>query len=71
MEQIKNQHDELICWSKVYAKSSTAAKKMILSKLIERIEVSRGYEVNICFRISYAQFCGAVEEDVSPVETAV
>jgi len=71
MEQIKNQHDELICWSKVFAKSSTAAKKMILSKLIERIEVSRGYEVNICFRISYAQFCGAVEEDVSPVETAV
>ena len=70
MEQIKTQHDELICWSKVFAKSSTAAKKMILSKLIERIEVGRGYEVNICFRISYAQFCGVSEETKSDTDNA-
>ncbi|MBE6754462.1 MAG: hypothetical protein E7559_08980, partial [Ruminococcaceae bacterium] len=71
MAQIKLQHKELISWSRIFAQSSPGAKKMILSKLIERIEVGRDYELNICFRISYAQFCGAVEEDVSPAETAV
>ncbi len=44
---------------------------MILSKLIERIEVGRDYELNICFRISYAQFCGAVEEENLSDKTAV
>jgi len=71
MEQIKLQHKELVSWSKIFAQSSPGAKKMILSRLIERIEVGRDYELNICFRISYAQFCGAVEEDVLPAETAV
>jgi len=59
----------LICWSNVYAKSSTAAKKMILSKLIERIEVSRGYEINICFRISYTQFCGVPAETETDIDS--
>ncbi len=71
MSQIKLQHKELVSWSKIFAQSSTGAKKMILSKLIERIEVGRDYELNICFRISYAQFCGAVEDDNLSAETAV
>ncbi len=71
MAQIKLQHKELISWSKIFAQSSPGAKKMILSKLIERIDVGRDYELNICFRISYAQFCGAVEDDNLSAETAV
>jgi len=71
MTQIKLQHKELVSCSKIFAQSSPGAKKMILSKLIERIEVGRDYELNICFRISYTQFCGAAEkENVSDKTTA-
>lgn len=71
MAQIKLQHKELVSWSKIFAQSSPGAKKMILSKLIEKIEVGWDYELNICFRISYAQFCGAVEDNNLFAETAV
>ena len=43
---------------------------MILSKLIERIEVGQDYELDICFRISYAQFCGAAEKENVSDKTA-
>ena len=63
MAQIRLQHKELVSWLKIYAQSSVEAKKMILSKLIERIDVSRDYELNIHFRISYAQFCGVANDE--------
>lgn len=35
---------------------------MMLSKLIERIDISSSYELKICSPISYIQFCGIGEE---------
>lgn len=69
-KEIQTQYDDLVSWSQIYRSSSTEAKKMILSKLIERVEVEQGesvskYKVNIRFRISYAQFCGLVADDES------
>ncbi len=67
-KEIQSQYDELVSWSQIYCSSSIEAKKMILSKLIERVEVGKGeevskYRVNIQFRISYAQFCGLADDD--------
>ena len=69
-KEIQTQFDDLVSWSQIYRSSSTEAKKTILSKLIERVEVGKGetmhkYKVNIRFRISYAQFCGLVVDDES------
>ena len=63
MAEIEAQHEEILSWAKIFRSCSNEAKKMILSKLIERIEVGRDYDLKISFRVSYAQFCGICEDD--------
>ncbi len=66
-QEIQMQYDELVSWPQIYRSSTTEAKKMILSKLIERVEAGKGeevskYNISIHFRISYAQFCGLTDD---------
>ena len=50
-----HQYDELLEWANAYDKASISAKKMIVSNMIERVDVSRGYHLQIKFRISVEQ----------------
>lgn len=61
IEEIREQHKDIISWAEIYLTSTIESKKMILAKLIERVNVKRNYETDIIFRISYAQFFGIDE----------
>ena len=47
---------DLISWAETFDDASIATKHMIIARLVERIEVSADYEVQIKFRISVEQY---------------
>ena len=61
MASLSAQYDEIISWSELYDTASTAAKKMIVSALIERVDVYRGYKLHVEFTIDFEQFCKGME----------
>lgn len=56
MNHVNSQYDDLVEWSDLYSTSSLEAKKMIVGQLIQAVRVSRDYEIQIDFNISYSQF---------------
>ena len=49
-------YDEFAGWVEEYDQATLKRRRMILSRLFNRIEVSRGYEVKIEINMSYKQF---------------
>ena len=45
-------------WAETFADANLETKRMILARLIDRVEVARGYKLNIVFRLTYQQFMG-------------
>ena len=54
-QNAKAEIDEIRSWVDHYDESSVEAKHMVIARLIDRIEVGKGYEVHIQFRVSVAQ----------------
>ncbi len=54
--EIGNTYNEMLDWAYAYEKSSISAKKVIVSHLIERVDVFRGYKLKIKFRIGIEKF---------------
>lgn len=54
--EIAKKYDQILEWAYVYDNASMSAKKVIVSNLIERVEVRRGYDLRIKFSISLEQF---------------
>ena len=52
------QTEMLLSWADAFDEADVATKHMILGRLIERIEVGKGYKIHIQFRISLEQFMG-------------
>ena len=46
----------MISWAEMYDSASVESKKMIVSCLIRRVDVYRGYRVHIDFNIDFKQF---------------
>ena len=64
MDSVSKLYEELISFSDLYDSASFEAKKMIVNQLIRRVEVYRGYQLNITFNfdltpysIMYYVFC--------------
>ena len=57
-KETKAQIDEFLSWADCYKRSDRDVRHMIISRLIERVEISKGYKMNIKFRISLNQFLG-------------
>lgn len=53
---IKINYENLINWSEIFQNSNSETKKMITAYLIESVKVSRDYELDIKFNLSYEQF---------------
>lgn len=49
-------YDEVISYAQMYECAEFETKKMIISTLIERIEVSRDYQVKVTFNVTLEQF---------------
>ena len=57
LASLNAQYDEIISWSELYDTASIEAKKMIVSSLIRRVDVYRGYKLHIELTIDFEQFC--------------
>jgi DNA invertase Pin-like site-specific DNA recombinase len=47
---------ELLSWGACFDHANTETKHMILSRLIDRVEVGSGYKIQIHFKVAYEQF---------------
>ena len=53
---IAEKYDELLQWSEAYDKANMSTKKIIVSRMVDRVEVCRGYQLTIQLNISVEQF---------------
>lgn len=54
----KAQVDELLSWAECFDKADIGTKHLIVSRLIERVDLRTGYKLHIKFKISLKQFLG-------------
>ena len=54
-------YDDLLKWSAAYDTASMSAKKMIVSRMIDRVDVYRGYQLKLRLNISVEQFLVSLE----------
>ena len=62
LKTLSDSFDELISWAELYDEASFEKKKMIVNCLIKRVEVSRGYKLNIEFNIDFEQFMVGIDK---------
>ena len=53
--------DDVLHWAAMYNNADMAAKKMIVSRIIERVDMFRDYEIRITLNISIEQFLNTIE----------
>ena len=56
LEEKRKQARKLAEWSQFFEDAPEAQKRMILAEIIDRIEVRRGYQVTIKFKLTAQQF---------------
>ena len=62
LKQLREQYDEIISFAELYDSASIEARKMIVNCLIKRVEVGRGYKLNIEFNLHISQFLGCLDQ---------
>ena len=65
LNEVTCQYDELISYADLYDSASIETKKMIVNCLINRVEVGRGYKLNIAFNFHLSQFFCGLDLDAS------
>lgn len=56
MDKVSRLYDELISYADLYDSANFEAKKMIVSQLIRRVDVYRGYQINISFNFDLTPY---------------
>lgn len=56
-----SQYDSLLEWANAFDHASPSAKKVIVSRIIERVDVHRNYQLKIKFRLSIDQFLTSID----------
>ena len=56
MAVLETQYERLVSWADMYDTANIATRKMIVNQLIRRVDVGRGYQLNVEFTIDYRQF---------------
>ena len=56
MAVLETQYEKLVSWADMYDTANIATRKMIVNQLIRRVDVGRGYQLNVEFTIDYQQF---------------
>ena len=57
-EDIKPMYTKFVSWAEEFRQATLEQKRMILSQLIDCVEIGRGYEIRVKMNGSYEQFCG-------------
>ena len=55
-EELQRQHDDILSFADLYDSAGIEAKKMVVSAMIRRVEVSRDYKLTIYFNFNLDQF---------------
>ena len=55
-EELQRQHDDILSFADLYDSAGIEAKKMVVSAMIRRVEVSRDYKLKIYFNFNLDQF---------------
>ena len=68
MEKLGQKYETLLAWSAAYENASMSAKKIIVSQMIERVDVYRDYHLKLKLNISVEQFLVSLEgfEETKP-----
>ncbi len=61
MDSVSKLYEELISFSDLYDSASFEAKKMIVNQLIRRVDVYRGYQLNITFNFNLSQYFEGID----------
>ena len=56
MDKVSRLYDELISYADLYDSANFEAKKMIVNQLIRRVDVYRGYQINISFNFDLTPY---------------
>lgn len=57
INNIRPQYENFKSWAEEYSKCTVEQKKMIISQLVDRIEVYKDYKIKMIFNMTYKQFC--------------
>lgn len=57
MEKVKPSYERFTGWANEFMLASTERKKMIISQLVSRIEISKWYKIHLEVNMDYEQFC--------------
>ena len=57
MESVKPMYEVFAGWAKEFDESTIEKKKMIISQLVSRIEVYKGYKIKVTLNMNYQEFC--------------
>ncbi|MCD7753463.1 MAG: hypothetical protein LUH41_02815 [Clostridiales bacterium] len=60
--QLEQQYSKIVSMAEMYDAASLEAKKMIVSQMIERVDVSRGYHIELTFRQDFREFFEVLSE---------
>lgn len=55
-ESPDSENDELISYADLYDSANFEAKKMVVNQLIRRVDVYRGYQINISFNFDLTPY---------------
>ena len=58
---LSEKFDDMLQWAYLYDNADIAAKKMIVSRIIDRVDMYRDYEIKITLNISIEQFLNTIE----------
>ncbi len=66
MEKVKPAYERFAGWANEFRLASTERKKMIISQLVSRIEIAKGYKITLMLNVDYEQFCEGWENLQKP-----
>ena len=57
LDRIRPMFEKFVSWAQEFDECTLEQKKMIISRLVKRIEICKDYEINIELNMDYKQFC--------------
>ena len=64
-QQRRDELDEIITWADIYGSATLERKKMIVSQLIKKVSIGRGYRVSVEFNITFDELQRAISGEDS------
>lgn len=59
-KEARREIGELVSWAEAFDDADSETRRMIIARLVERIDIGADYSISIRFRISMKQYTGDV-----------